>query len=178
MKKDIDHLLSKVAKVIKGPQLAPAKGEHKLNIGGGVGIVGKFFLLMIPQPEVFILDTQIQQEVVAVILPVLEPLKVGARLAEELQFHLLKLAGTEGEVARSNLVAEGLAYLTNAERNLLTGGALDILEVYEDALCGLRTQIQLVLRVLGNALEGLEHQIELADIRKAVSYTHLTDRNQ
>ena len=43
----------------------------------------------------------------------------------------------EGEVARGNLVAEGLAYLTNAERNLLTCGALDILEVYEDALCGL-----------------------------------------
>ena len=88
-------------------------------------------------------------------------LKVGARLAEELQFHLLKLAGTEGEVARGNLVAEGLAHLTNAEWNLLTSGALDILEVYEDALCGLRAQIQLVLCVLGNALEGLEHQIEL-----------------
>ena len=116
----------------------------------------------------FVLHAERQQEVVAVILPVLEPLKVGARLAEELQFHLLKLAGTEGEVARGDLIAEGLAYLTNAKRNLLTGGALDILEVYEDALCSLRTQIQLILRVLGNALEGLEHQIELTDVGPVV----------
>ena len=86
-----------------------------------------------------------QQELVAVILPVLEPLKVGARLAEELQLHLLKLAGTEGEVAGSDLVAEGFADLADAERNLLSGGALDVLKVYKDALCGLRTQIQLVL---------------------------------
>ena len=60
------------------------------------------------------------------------------------------------------------ADLTNAKRNLLAGGALDILEVYEDALCGFRTQINLVLRILGDALEGLEHQIELTDVGTVV----------
>ena len=62
-------------------------------------------------------------------------------LQKNSQFHLLKLAGTEGEVARGDLVAEGLAYLTNAERQLLAGGALDVLEVDEDALCGLGAEI-------------------------------------
>ena len=85
--------------------------------------------IVVAQTQVLVLHAERQQEVVAVILPVLEPLEVGARLAEELQFHLLKLAGTEGEVAGRDLVAEGLADLTNAERNLLAGGALDILEV-------------------------------------------------
>ena len=51
----------------------------------------------------------------AVVDPVLVPLLVGARLAEELQLHLLELAGAEDEVARRDLVAEGLADLADAE---------------------------------------------------------------
>ena len=155
-----------IGAVGNAPQLAPAKGEHELNIGGGVGIVGKFFLLMIPQPEVFILDTQIQQEVVAVILPVGEPLQIGARLAEELQLHLLELTGAEDEVARGDLVAEGFSDLGDTEGQLPAGGALDVGKVDKDTLGGLRTQIQFALSVLGDTLEGLEHQVKFADIGK------------
>ena len=59
--------------------------------------------------------------------PVVEPLKVGARLAEELELHLLELAHAEDEVARRDLVAEGLADLADAERQLFARGALYVI---------------------------------------------------
>ena len=43
--------------------------------------------------------------------PGLLPVLVGARLDEELDLHLLELAGAEDEVAGSDLVAERLADL-------------------------------------------------------------------
>ena len=96
--------------------------------------------------------------------PILEPLEVGVRLAEELKLHLLKLADAEDEVAGSYFVAERLAYLADAERQLAAGRALNSGEVYEYTLRGLGTEINLARRVLGYALMGLEHQVELADI--------------
>ncbi len=104
----------------------------------------------------------------AELLPVLEPLKVGARLAEELKLHLLELTGTESEVTRCDLVTEGFTDLADTERNLLSGGSLYVLEVYENTLCSLRTEIDSVLGILGNTLEGLEHQVELTDICEVV----------
>ena len=124
---------------------------------------------MVTQTHVFFLDAEAEQEVLAGVLPVLEPFQIGARLAEEFQLHLLKLTGTEGEVARGNLVTEGLTNLCHAKRNLAAGGALYILEVYEDTLCGLRTQVQLVLCVLSDTLEGLEHQVKLTNIGKVMT---------
>ena len=96
--------------------------------------------------------------------PVVEPLQIGAGLAEELQLHLLELADTENEVARRDLVAEGLTDLTHAEGQLAAGGALGVDEVGEDALGRLRPQVHGVLGVLGDALERLEHQVELPDV--------------
>ena len=69
--------------------------------------------------------------------PVPEPLKVGARFAEELQLHLLELTGTEGKVTRSDLVTEGLTDLSDTEGNLLAGSSLYIFEVNKNTLCGL-----------------------------------------
>ena len=43
---------------------------------------------------------------------------------------------------------------------------MDVEEVDEDALRGLGTQIQRADRVFGDALEGLEHQVELPDARE------------
>ena len=147
------------------PQLAPAEGEDKLKVGGGVGVVAQLLGVVVPQTQVLVPDAQAQQPVVAELLPVGEPLQLGPRLAEELQFHLLKLTGAEGEVARGDLVAEGLADLTHAEGQLPACGALDVLEVDKNALGGLGAEVDGVLGVLGDPLEGLEHQVELADVR-------------
>ena len=124
---------------------------------------------MVAQAQVLVLHAEGQQPVVAVVLPILEPLQIGAGLAEELQLHLLELTRAEGEVAGCDLIAEGLANLADAERNLLSGRALDVLEVDKDALRGLRAQVDLVLGVLGHALIGLEHQVELADVGEVVA---------
>ena len=153
-----------VGAVRNAPQLAPV-GEREgiLDVGGGTAVEGQLGGLVVAQTQVLLLDAEAQQPVFAVILPVSEPLQIGARLAEELALHLLELAGTEGEVARRDLIAEGLAYLTHAEGQLAAGGALDVGEVDEDALCGLRAEIAGGRAVLGDADGGLEHQVELAD---------------
>ena len=51
---------------------------------------------------------------------------------------------------------------------LPAGGALGVDEVGEDALRRLRPQIHGVLGILGDALERLEHQVELTDIGEVV----------
>ena len=113
-------------------------------------------------------DTKVLQPVDTELTPVLEPVKIGSRFAEELQLHLLELSGTEGEVTRSDLVTEGFSDLSDSEGNFLSGGSLYILEVYEDTLCGLRTEIYRILCILGHALEGFEHQVELTDVCEIV----------
>ena len=138
-------------------------GNGILNVGGGAGVEGQLSRLVVAQAQVLFVDAQAQQPVLAVVLPVGEPLEVGAGLAEELALHLLELAGTEGEVARGDLVAEGLADLADAEGQLAAGGALDVGEVHEDALRGLGAQIAGRGGILGDADGGLEHQVELAD---------------
>ena len=150
------------------PQLAPAEGEDELEVGGGVGVVGQLLGIVVTQTQVLVLHAQAQQPLVAEVLPVGEPLQLGAGGAEELQLHLLELTGAEGEVARGDLVAESLAHLAHAEGQLAAGGALDVLEVDEDTLGSLGTQIHGVLGVLGDTLEGLEHQVKLTDVCKVM----------
>ena len=156
----------KVGAVGNAPQLAPAEGEEVLNVGGGVGVVAQLFRIVVPQLQVFVLHAQAQQEVVAVLLPVGKPFQIGAGLAEEFHLHLFKFPGAEGEVAGGDFVAEGLADLADAEGQLLPGGALDVGKVYKDALGGFGTKVDFTLGVLGDTLEGFEHQVELPDVGK------------
>lgn len=95
--------------------------------------------------------------------PVGEPLEVGAGLAEEFQLHLFELPDAEDEVAGRDFVAEGFAYLPDAEGHALSRGALHILEVDEDALRRFGAEIYGGSGVLRDALEGLEHEVELSD---------------
>ena len=83
------------------------------------------------------------------------------RADEELQFHLFELAGAEGEVSRVDFVAERLADLRDAERNLLTRNFEDRFELREDGLRGFRAEISDALGILDWTDVGLEHQIEL-----------------
>ena len=105
-----------VGAVGNAPQLAPAEGEQELEVRGGLGVEAQLLGIVVAQAEVLVLQADRQQPVVAERAPVVEPLQVGARLAEELQLHLLELADAEDEVARRDLVAEGLADLADAER--------------------------------------------------------------
>ena len=153
-----------VGAVRHAPQLAPAEGEQELEVRGGLGIEAQLLGIVVPQAQVLVLQADAQQPVVAEGPPILEPLQVGSGLAEELQLHLFKLPDTENEVAGGDFVAEGLADLAHAEGQLAAGGALGVDEVGENALGRLGPQIHGVLGILGDALERLEHQVELADI--------------
>ena len=153
-----------IGAVGNAPELAPVgERERILNIGRGSGIEGQLRRLMVAQAQVLLADAEALEPVHAVVLPVGEPLQIRAGLAEEFALHLLKLTGTEGEVARGDLVAERLADLADTERELAAGGALDVGEVHEDALRGLRPQVAGRGGILGDADGGLEHQVELAD---------------
>ena len=153
-----------VGPVRHAPQLPPAEGEQILKVRSGLGVETQLLGLVIPQPQILLLDVQALQPVVAVRPPILEPLQIRVRLAEELQLHLLELPDAENEIARGDLVAEGLADLAHAEGQLPAGGPLDGGEVDKNALGGLRPQVHLVGGVLRDALVGLEHQVELADV--------------
>ena len=74
-----------VGAVGNAPQLAPV-GEREgiLDIGGGTAVESQLCGLVVTQAQVLLLDAQAQQPVLAVILPVSEPLQLGARFAEEL----------------------------------------------------------------------------------------------
>ena len=94
--------------------------------------------------------------------PVLEHRRRRLRLDEVLHLHLLELAHPEDEVARADLVAERLADLGDAERQLLAARLADVAEVHVDALGRLRAQVDLDALLLDRAHVGLEHQVEAA----------------
>ena len=154
------------------PQLAPAEREQVFKVGGRLGIERQLVLLVVAQAQMILLHAQRKQPVAAEGTPVVEPLKVRAGHAEEFQLHLLEFQHAEDEVTGRDFVAEGLANLRDARRKLLARGAHDVLEVDEDALRGLRAQIQLGGGVLVHALMGLEHQVELTDAGKVLLAAH------
>src|SRR3972149_5435535 len=73
-------------------------------------------------------------------------------------------ASTEDEVPRGDLVAERLADLGDAERDLLPGGPLHVQEVDVDPLGGLGPQVDGRGRILHRPHEGLEHEVEHAGL--------------
>ena len=80
-----------VCSVSNAPQLAPSEREQILKVCCSLGVEAKLLCGMVTQTQVLFLDVKAQQEVLAERSPILEPLKVCARLAEELKLHLLEL---------------------------------------------------------------------------------------
>src|SRR6185295_19578534 len=80
--------------------------------------------------------------------PVAVPLVRRVGRDEELHLHLLELERAEDEVSGRDLVAEGLADLSDAERRLAAGELRDVLEVDEDPLRSLRAQEDVGARLL------------------------------
>jgi len=153
-----------VGSVSNAPKLAPSEREEELEVGGCLGIEAKLLGIVVAETDVLVTKTDGKQPIVAEFSPICEPLEVGAGLAEELKLHLLELTYTEDEVTGSDLVTEGLTDLRDTEGHLASGGSLYVYKVGENTLCGLGTEINCVLCVLGYALKGLEHKVELTDV--------------
>src|SRR5690606_16595723 len=109
-------------------ELAPLTAgevEAVLDVDRALGVVGELLLRVLVEAQVVLGDAEVGVPLEALVDPVLVPLLVGAGLDEELHLHLLELAGPEDEVARRDLVAERLADLADAERDLLARRLLD-----------------------------------------------------
>ena len=154
------------------PQLAPAEGEQILKVRGGLGIEGQLLRVVVAQAQVLFLHAQGEQPVAAEAAPIGKPFQIFARAGEEFQLHLLEFARAEGEVAGRDLVAEGFADLADARGQLFARGAHHVFEIDEDALRGLRAQVQLGSAVLRHALEGFEHHVELANAGEILFAAH------
>src|SRR5260370_16800838 len=85
-------------------------------------------------------------------------------MAEELDLHLLDLPAAEGVIARVDLVAEGLASLSNSKRQFKPRAIEDVVEVDEDALSGFGAQVSNGRSVFQGSNVGLEHEIKLTRI--------------
>src|SRR5699024_7480399 len=104
-------------------QLAPLTApdaEAVLEVDGGDAVVGALALWHVEAPQVVRIDAEVHEPVPAGLDPLVELGRGLRRRGEVLDLHLLELARAEDEVARGDLVAEGLADLTDAERGLLT----------------------------------------------------------
>ncbi len=152
-------------------ELVAAEVEAVLDVGGALRVVGQLLLRVVVPADVLLADAEVAVPVPPLLHPVLLPLLVLARLDEELHLHLLELARAEDEVARSDLVAEGLAHLRDAERGLLARGGLHVGVVGEDALGGLGAQVRLRAGVLGRAEVGLQHAGELLRLGELALHT-------
>ena len=93
---------------------------------------------------------------------------VRPRLDEELEFHLLEFAHAEDEVPGRDLVAERLPDLGDAERRAARGRVEHVLEVGEDRLRRLGSEIGERGAVVHGADSGLEHQVERTRLGQVV----------
>src|SRR3989449_2991913 len=126
------------------------------------GVMRELVLRVLVKPQLRRSDPEADQPLHPLLAPELEPLLVRPRLHEELHLHLLELPGPERKVSGRDLVAERLADLGDAERDLLPGRLQHIEKVDVDPLRRLRPQVDDGRGLLDGAHERLEHEIEHA----------------
>src|SRR5206468_1649463 len=153
-----------VAPVVNTFDLLEAQGAAKIElyVEGRARVVCELLFGVLMELQALSLETQCEVPLHPLLLPVLEPLHVGARLDEELHLHLLELARAEDEIPGRDLVAERLPDLRDAEWDFLTRRLLDVQEIHVDALRGPGPQVPHRRGILHRPHERLEHQIELA----------------
>ena len=139
-----------------------AKRHLKLDVGSGIGVVGKLLVVMI---AVFLIaETKSLVPFQACLFPALEPLEFLSGAYEKLHFHLFELAHAEDKLTSHNLVAECFSYLCDTEGYAHAACLLHVKVVDEDTLCGLGTEIHGHRAVGGRAHLGAEHEVELTHL--------------
>src|SRR3990172_2591929 len=101
------------------------------------------------------------------VAPEFVPLSRRVGVAEEFDLHLLEFARAEREIPRRNFVAEALADLRDAERNLHARTIEHVLEIDENALGRFGPQERRVFLAAHRADDRLEHQVELSRLGEA-----------
>ena len=104
--------------VVNALDLTRAKRELVIDIDRRAGVVRQLVWAVRVELEVFALHAEVEIPLESLLAPVVEPLRLGLGVDEELHLHLLELAHAIGEVAGADLVAERLADLRDAEGQL------------------------------------------------------------
>src|SRR5581483_6470057 len=126
-----------VAAVRDAFELLPADRVAVLDVARPARVMRALLRGVLADTKVRALEAEPEVPVQALLDPVLVPALRIRRGHEELHLHLLELADAEEEVPGRDLVAERLAGLRDPEGRLAQRELGDILEVDEDALCGL-----------------------------------------
>ncbi len=157
-----------VAPVMDAFELLESEREFVLDIPRRLGIENE--VLMLVPAEMFLFDSEIE-----IVLPsLLAPFLIGrgglVRPDEVLHLHLFEFALAEDELSCGDLVAERLADLRDAERNLHARRIEHVLEIDVDALTRLAAEIRRFLRpVPGEVAEiGLHEEIEALRLGEAL----------
>ena len=122
--------------------------------------MGQFVGFVLAQREFVPVQPEVHVPLEAPVPPVPVPVARVLRRTEELDLHLFELAAPKREIAWIDLVAEGLADLSDAEGNTHAGGIADGLEVDENPLGRLRSQVRDAGSIPQGAHVGLEHEVE------------------
>src|SRR5690606_23577735 len=122
-------------------ELALPERKAILDVRAACRIMRKLRSVVLTKREVFRTDPEADVPLVASVAPIAIPMRRLLRPTEELDLHLLELAASEDEIARIDLVAKGLADLTDSERHTHTSGVATVLEVVENPLHRLGSQI-------------------------------------
>ena len=134
--------------------------EIELHVERRAGVVRQLLFRVFVELQPVLGETEAAVPGHSLLLPVVEPLHVGAGLDKKLHLHLLEFARAENEVAGRYLVAKCLPDLRDSERHLLPRRLLNVQKVDVDALRGLGAEIHHRCRVLNRSHERLEHQVE------------------
>ena len=108
--------------------------------------------------------------------PELKSLGRLLRTTEILHLHLLELPRPEYKLTRGDLVPEALPHLSDTERQLPARGATDVVEVDEDSLCGLGSEIDEVVVVFHRTGVRAEHEVERLRLGEAIRRTTVRAR--
>ena len=137
-----------------------AEGHKEFDVSSGVGVVGQFVVVVV---AVFLIaHAEGLVPFKTPFFPLREPFEFLAGTYEELHFHLLEFAHTEDKLACYDFVAECFADPGDTEGYAHAAGLLYIEVVYENTLCGFRTEVYGHSAVGGRAHLCLEHEVELA----------------
>ena len=109
-----------------------AEGHQELDVRSRIGVVSQ--LVVVVETVVIRPETERPMPFHTRIAPFGPPPHLLARADEELHLHLFELTHAEDELPRHDLVAERLADLGNAERQLHAAGLLHVQEINEDTL--------------------------------------------
>mmetsp|Transcript_24954 Transcript_24954/g.73290 ORF Transcript_24954/g.73290 Transcript_24954/m.73290 type:complete len:372 (+) Transcript_24954:604-1719(+) len=149
-------------------QLLHAEGELEHDVGAGARVVRQLLRGVVVHGEQLGEDADAHVPVEARLHPGLvlrAPLILHvSRPHKVLELHLLELTRAEYEVARGDLVAEGLADLGDSEGHLHARRRHHVLKVGEDALRRFRPEVGCGRGVSHGAHLGLKHEVEVAGL--------------